>query len=211
MSYHPFKKIIAGINYLVELNEPDELDGILIQYLGHPSQNNYLWGEKGEWLSDTGKKLGWVPNQLSCTFFNETVLEEIGLSFISAQNKLKSSGIELKKARAVLEQLKIAYLAEQNPFLLSAGESHLVWFLSQWAKQPLLLVSSFLPTNLSPTRLIRLLDFIVHSDELAYRLEINSPKFLLGFLPDQTDWFDCLFSTEMNWKNIKIKELIDRS
>ncbi len=210
-----FDKIDNRTNYLVELNEPDELDEILMQYLGHPSailtQHNSLWGKKAEWLSNIGRKLGWIPNHLPFTFFNETVIAEIGCSFISNQNKLECHDIELRKAKILLEKLEIANLADQNPYLLSTGESRLVWFLMQWAKQSQSLVSGHLPTSLSPIRLMNLLNFILHSDELASQLEIDPPQYVLGFCANQTDWFDCLLAAQSGWKKIKINDLIDKN
>lgn len=205
------KRLGAGTNYLVELDKPDVLDDFLIQNLFNPAiaHHNFLWGKKGKWLSLTGRKLGWVPNQLPFTFFSETVLEEISNSFVSSQNKLEGKDIELKNAHILLEQLQIRHLREQNPFLLSAGESRLVWFLMQWAKQPVFLVSSYLPMNLSPERLLLLLNFIIHSEERAYHIGIKPPNFVLGFLVSQMDWTEFLISKQTNWKKITMTDLIN--
>jgi hypothetical protein len=208
-----FKKITVGSNYLIEVSEPDLLDNILIGDLHYPHiggvQNDYLWGKKGKWLSLIGQKLGWVPNQLPVTFFAETVLEEIAHSFVNSQNKLESSEIELNNARILLEQLQIAHLAGQNPFFLSAGESRLVWFLTQWAKQPSILVSGYLPTNLSPGRLLNLLNFIIHSEEMADRVRIKPSNFILGYLASQLDWIDLITSSRINWKKIQIADFFN--
>ncbi len=208
-----FKKITVGSNYLIEVSEPDLLDNILIGDLHYPHiggvQNDYLWGKKGKWLSQIGQKLGWVPNQLPVTFFAETVLEEIAHSFVNSQNKLESSEIELNNARILLEQLQIAHLAGQNPFFLSAGESRLVWFLTQWAKQPSILVSGYLPTNLSPGRLLNLLNFIIHSEEMADRVRIKPSNFILGYLASQLDWIDLITSSRINWKKIQIADFFN--
>jgi hypothetical protein len=189
-------------NYLIKLPGQLEIDNFIIETIFKPAQDGhrrYLWGDSAEKLPLTGRNIGWVPCHFSLTFFSESVEQEIANAFVSKMNQVQGGERELISARYLLRILEIESLANRNPYLLSEGESKLVWFLGQWAKSPDFFIMGHLPGSLSEQKTECLINFILKSNEIALALAINSPTFLLGFVGENETSYKKLLE-EDNWK-----------
>ena len=122
---------------------------------------------------------------------------EIAEAFAAKQKLVQSNSLHLESGHKLLAQFDLLYLAQRNPYTLSEGETKLIWFLMQWAKQPLYLVIGYLPLSLSKKRTKDVVDF------LKQALEYGNNKFtvILGYLPAQAGWLRELL-TSQRWTNI---------
>ena len=190
----------VGRNYLVCQNNREQINSNLWERLVFPLQSRHkhnLWGEFAKELPLIAKKIGWVPNKIPATFLCESVEYEIADACAAQENYFQSNDEHLLIARKILKQLKLIELADRNPFFLSEGETKLIWFLTQWVKQPEYLIIGHLPSCLSKSRINNLLDFI---DEQKNNLEYH-PTIILGYVVHSQDWCASLFNHE-KWKVI---------
>lgn len=197
-------------NYLIEETPPREIDNYLKQILSYPEQPNTespLWGETASRISRWGTKIGWLPGSLPFIFFESSVLREIANALVARNGQVTAGGnAHYLFAEKLLHELKLPELAERNPFVLSAGETRLVWFLCQWAKLPTWFIISDLTANLSPRKIQDVLAFISRSKEIAQALNLTSPSFIVNYSSPEENWLQKTFN-DPNWKRIDISIL----
>ena len=190
-----------GNNYLIAQKDAEQINTCLSKQLVLPAyagRKQGLWGETARRLSITGKKLGWVPNKLPAAFFADSVELEIADACAAKEGLLQSKKIHLDYAREILDRLNLLYLIQRNPYFLSEGETKLLWFITQWVKQPEYLVIGHLPSSLSKKRTDELLNFLLESKTGTD----NTVTILLGYISHQKDWFSRLL-TNTKWKIIQ--------
>jgi len=189
-----------GRNYLVHQNDKEQINSFLMERLVTPFQKgrkHNLWGEVAEKLPVIGKKLGWVPNKIPGTFLADTVENDIADALAATDSHFKPLIHHFEKARNLLSHFNLLYLSQQNPLSLSRGEKKLIWFLSQWVKQPEYLIIGYLPAGLSPARIQDVIKFINEKPGQSS----PGPSIILGFQQGQTEWCNELF-LHKNWRVI---------
>jgi ABC-type molybdenum transport system ATPase subunit/photorepair protein PhrA len=182
------KKFPHGYNYFVAQQDAEQINQYMSRRLFLPTYDRSkqsLWGESARNLSAMGSKIGWVPNKLLAAFLAETVEMEIAEACAASEGLLQSKKKHVDYARELLAQLNLLQVAQKNPYTLSEGEVKLLWFITQWVKQPEYLIIGHLPSSLSIRRTHELLDFIWTS--------INNSKInktiILGYVVCQKHWF----------------------
>lgn len=185
------KNFPAGRNYLVCQSHSEQINLLISDQLIAPFQKgrkHVLWGSIAEKLPLVGKKLGWVPNKINLVFLAETVELELADAFAAQENIFQPGQSHIDQARDILDQFGLTELRANNPFHLSEGETKLVWFLTQWIKQPKFFVVGYLPTGLSQNRIQLIIDFLIKKID-----EKNTiPIIILGYHDSQVEWFKTL-------------------
>ena len=190
-----------GSNYLVAQDNVEQLNAYLFNEFvstRNSGRKQSLWGESAQKLSSLGEKIGWVPNRFFAAFLSDTVEEEIAEAFAASQKLLQFDSTHLELSRGLLTHFDLLYLAERNPNLLSEGEAKLIWFLTQWAKQPLFLIIGYLPVSLSK----KWIDDDVFFLKQSAGSENKNITIILGYLPFQIDWLNDLLN-DQKWVNIQ--------
>ena len=195
-----YKNILRGSNYLVEQKDAEQINDYVSKQLIRPfyiGRKQSLWGETADKLSISGKKIGWVPNKLPASFLADTVESEIADAFAAQEGMLQSDKKHCNQAREIMQQLNISHLGQYRPYYLSDGEKKLLWFITQWVKQPEYLIVGHLPSSLSKTRTDELLDFLIQSETESK----NNITMVLGYIAQQNSWCSKLQTNE-KWKII---------
>lgn len=185
------KNFSPGTNYLVCQTHAEQINQLLSDHLIVPFQQgrkHILWGQVAERLPLVGTRLGWVPNKLGLSFLNESVELELADAYACRENIFQVEERHYRQADELLHRFKLIDLKDQNPFSLSEGETKLLWFLTQWIKQPEFLVVGYLPTSLSQQRITFIVDFFIQTLDAR----IQHPIIVLGYHSSQTDWFEPL-------------------
>jgi energy-coupling factor transporter ATP-binding protein EcfA2 len=191
------KNFPRGSNYLVCQTHSEQINQWIANHLILPFQHgrkHILWGKIAEQLPLVGKRLGWVPNKIGLSFLNETVALELADAFAVQENIFQPEARHCNQARDLLNQFKLAELSDQNPFSLSEGETKLLWFLTQWIKQPEYFVVGYLPTSLSNQRIEFIIDFLLDKANERTRHSV----IILGYHSSQTEWYKSLRS-RLDW------------
>lgn len=188
-----YQNFPVGKNYLVAQNHKEEINSFLMEQLVTPFQTgrkHNLWGEAAEKLSQLGQKLGWVPNQLPAIFLTETVENEIADALAAAERYLQPNQDHFATAKNLLIRLNLLNLKQQNPIFLSEGETKIIWFLTQWVKNPRYLVIGYLPSSLSKQKIEDILNFL-QAERIT---STHDTVIILGYQPEQIYWCKELFS-----------------
>ena len=190
----------AGKNYLVCQEYSEQINSFLFEKLVSPFQHRHrqnLWGSAAKNLPLLGRNIGWIPNKIPATFLSETVESEIAEACSVQENILQPEKKHFIATRKLLDQFNLTELSGRNPFFLSEGETKMVWFFTQWMKQPDYLIIGYLPSGLSKPRIQNVLDFFVEQEEESTR----HPVIILGYIAHQRDWCASLLE-QKNWENI---------
>lgn len=183
-----------GKNYLVCQNDKEQINNFLMKQLVAPFQTgrkHNLWGVAARELPQIGRQLGWVPNKIPAIFLAETVENEIADALAAANDYLHPIAEHLEAARILLNRFDLLHLAQRNPLFLSEGETKIIWFLTQWVKQPTYLIIGYLPAGLSKQRIKDVLNFLGEEKQTNE----NSPVVIMGYQPNQADWCANLLSS----------------
>jgi len=192
------KNYLPGSNYLVGQKDAEQINNCMSRQLVLPAcvgRKQSLWGEAAQNLSAIGNKIGWVPNKLYAAFFAESVEMEIADACAAREGLLQADKNHVDYSREILKKFNFFHFALRNPYFLSEGETKLLWFLTQWVKQPEYLIIGHLPSSLSKSRTDEVVNFILKSEPNLER----STTFILGFVPHQKDWFSELLKNS-KWK-----------
>jgi len=184
---------------LVSEKVPQEIDQTLMNILMAPleqASRHGLWGVEAQRISKTGQWLGWVPSHLPFLFFADTVCKEIANGYASHGQKAEGQREDRRKSESLLHAMALDHLAQRNPYTLSQGESKLIWFLTQWAKQPEYLVISDLKGGLSVKLQDRLLQFIM---EQTIKFQLNQTV-ILGVTDSDKSWKEKWVN--QGWKHV---------
>lgn len=187
------KNFPLGSNYLVCQTHSEQINQLIADRLITPFQHgrkHILWGQIAEQLPLVGKRLGWVPNKIGLSFLNETVELELADAFAVQENIFQPEARHNNQARDLLKQFRLTELKDQNPFSLSEGETKLLWFLTQWIKQPEYFVVGYLPTSLSNQRIQLIIDFLLDKANEGIKHQV----IILGYHSSQAEWFKPLRS-----------------
>ncbi|MBL7095729.1 hypothetical protein ISS22_17405 [candidate division KSB1 bacterium] len=182
------KSFPHGSNYLIEQEDAEQINNCMSRQLVLPAyvgRKQSLWGEAAQNLSAIGNKIGWVPNKLQAAFFADSVEMEIADACAAREGLLQSNKNHVDQTREILAKFNFLHFAQRNPYFLSEGETKLLWFLTQWVKQPEYLIIGHLPSSLSKNRTDEVVNFILKS---GTNLESNT-TIILGFVVHQKDWF----------------------
>jgi len=193
------KRFPQGSNYLVAQKNVEEINNCMSRQLILPAcvgRKHSLWGESAQSLSAIGNKIGWVPNKLHASFFTDTVEMEIADACAAKEGLLKPDINHMEQTREILMHFNFLHFAPRNPYFLSDGETKILWFLTQWIKQPDYMIIGHLPSSLSARRTQELVNSISRS---MTNSEINM-TIILGYVVHQKDWFSEL-SRNHKWKN----------
>ncbi|MEE4312780.1 MAG: hypothetical protein V2J62_13035 [candidate division KSB1 bacterium] len=201
LEYH-FK---PASKYLVRLQRHDEIDSVLKHHLYERIESRHrkdLWGTEAKRVIDLGRQIGWVSGNIEPIFFANTVVEEIAESMAAAKNMLDFDDAMLTNASNLLKALHLSHLAHQEPFMLSEGESKLVWFLCQYAKCPRFLVIGNLNNALSSSRTQTLLEFISNPDLQSHSSREEKQCIIIGYIKDEFENIKKLDSHQ-RWITVK--------
>lgn len=146
-------------NYFVQQTKSCQIDETLFAFLHFPGNRGTekLSRKARRQLDALFKKIGWVPDLVSMFFLNDTVEQEIADAVAARNNLLFAEKAHFNEAMEMMTEFNLLNLIGKNPFYLSAGESKLVWLLTQIAKQPEFLVIGNLLVSLSRQRVEQLL------------------------------------------------------
>jgi len=192
------KNFPVGSHYLVCQSHSEQINQWIADRLITPFQRgrkHILWGNIAEQLPLIGKRLGWAPNKIGLSFLNETVEFELADAVAIRENAFQIESSHINQARDLLNRFNLIDLKDQNPFSLSEGETKLLWFLTQWIKQPEYFAIGYLPTSLSQQRIQMIINFLLE----ATTKQITHPAFILGYLDSQSEWCQPLLSNS-RWK-----------
>ena len=173
----------GGTHYLILERTHDEIDHWLMNVLHYPEMNRSrkeVWVPESEDIARIGRRLGWVPHSLPVLFFFETVKEEIAAAFTAANNQVEGNDSAMDQTLSLIHRLELTHLKDRQPFSLSEGESKLVWFLCQWAKNPEYFIIENFFSGLASDYSNRLLSFIQETSQRNDRDSIFCPTFLIG-------------------------------
>ena len=176
--------------FLVKENVPGEIEQYLTAILFDPinqTSRHGIWGAEAQTISEIGKWLGWLPSQVPLLFFADTVVQEIANSFAAVNRKAAGSDRQRKKADQILKELDLAHLRKRNPYTLSLGESKIIWFINQWAKQPEYLIVSDFKAGLSNLLQNRLVQFIQNMMKVSQKTG-KMKAVILGVHPKAKLW-----------------------
>jgi len=199
---HHFK---PASKYLVRLRRHDEIDSVFRHHLYERIESRHrkdLWGADAKRVIDMGRRIGWVSDNIDPVFFANSVVEEIAGSMAAVKNILDFDEVMLTNASHMLETLHLSHLAHQKPYMLSEGESKLVWFLSQYAKCPHFLVISNINIGLSKLRSQILLDFLSRFDLQTHSEKRDNTCFIIGYMKDEFENIQELVSHQ-EWITVK--------
>ncbi len=149
-------------NYFVQQKNENQIEKALAGCLQFPGQNRErikMNRKARRELDVLNRKIGWVPDSLPRIFLADTVELEIAEALAARDNLLFAEKQHCDEALALLTEFQVLPLAGKNPFYLSAGESKLIWLLTQLAKQPEYLIIGNLSLNLSRSRIEQLLEY----------------------------------------------------
>ncbi len=131
--------------------------------------------------SEAHSTVGWVFQLEQPIFLTTSVQDEIATSFCALNNSLKVTGEAKRKALELLTYFNLMYVAERNPFILSQGETKIVWLICQWIKASSYLVISNLQADLSVQHQQTLWSFLMNSQTYAKSFKIKQPQLIVGF------------------------------
>ncbi|MBN2414346.1 hypothetical protein JXO52_00815 [bacterium] len=185
-----------GSGYVLEQREPDEIDRCCRLHLYEPSRSaarHRQWAPEAGDVSILGSRIGWVPESLPPVFFTETVEMEVAVYCAAAAARAGAGEQERIRAGMLLARMGLAHLAERQPYALSDGETKLIWFLCQLAKQPEYLIAGNPARGLSEASLQRLIGFLRLFIEDSPKTGIPAPVCILGCTAvDRDSWTDLL-------------------
>jgi len=192
------KNFPHGSNYLIAQKDTEQINSCMSRQLVLPTyvgRKHSLWGDAAKRLSAIGKEIGWVPNKLPAAFLAESVEMEIADAWAATEGLLQSKKYHVDQTREILAQFNLLKVAQRNPYFLSEGETKLLWFLTQWVKQPEYMIIGHLPSSLSKNRTDEVVNFILKSETNLK----SSTTIILGFVVHQKDWFSELLKNS-KWK-----------